>query len=65
MDGLQGRTALVTGASRGLGEGVARELAARGAAVMLLARDGDLAGTIAREILAAGGRADEIGRAHV
>jgi NAD(P)-dependent dehydrogenase (short-subunit alcohol dehydrogenase family) len=60
MDGLQGRTALVTGASRGLGEGVARELAARGAAVMLLARDGDLAGTIAREILAAGGRADAL-----
>jgi len=54
MKGLQGRTALVTGASRGLGEGVARKLAAQGAAVMLLARDGDLARTVATEIVAAG-----------
>ncbi len=35
--GLQGKIALVTGASRGLGEGVARALAKDGAAVMLLA----------------------------
>jgi NAD(P)-dependent dehydrogenase (short-subunit alcohol dehydrogenase family) len=47
---LQGKIALVTGASRGLGEGAARALAAAGARVMLLARDGDLAGKVAREI---------------
>src|SRR5690349_1612479 len=48
--GLNGKVALVTGASRGLGEGAARALAAQGARVMLLARDGDLAQKVAREI---------------
>jgi NAD(P)-dependent dehydrogenase (short-subunit alcohol dehydrogenase family) len=47
---LQGKIALVTGASRGLGEGAARALAAAGARVMLLARDGDLAQKVAGEI---------------
>jgi NAD(P)-dependent dehydrogenase (short-subunit alcohol dehydrogenase family) len=47
---LQGKIALVTGASRGLGEGAARALAAAGARVMLVARDGDLAENVAREI---------------
>lgn len=49
--------ALVTGASRGLGEGVARALAARGTAVMLLARDGGQVAEVAASIAAAGGRA--------
>jgi NAD(P)-dependent dehydrogenase (short-subunit alcohol dehydrogenase family) len=57
---LQGKIALVTGASRGLGEGAARALARQGAAVMLLARDGDLAGKVAREIAASGGRAEAL-----
>jgi len=47
---LNGKVALVTGASRGLGEGTARALAKKGAKVMLLARDGDLAQKVAREI---------------
>ena len=55
---LQGKLALVTGASRGLGEGAARALAAAGASVMLVARDGALAGSVAREIAAKGGRAE-------
>ena len=55
---LNGKVALVTGASRGLGEGTARALAKQGAKVMVLARDGDLAQTVAREIVAAGGRAE-------
>ncbi|HYD07293.1 MAG TPA: SDR family oxidoreductase [Reyranella sp.] len=54
---LQGKIALVTGASRGIGEGVARELARQGAKVMLLARNGDLAQKVAGEIAAAGGTA--------
>jgi NAD(P)-dependent dehydrogenase (short-subunit alcohol dehydrogenase family) len=59
MADLDGKVALVTGASRGLGEGAARELAARGAAVMLVARDGNLAGEIAASIAQAGaGRAE-------
>ncbi|XUM02168.1 SDR family oxidoreductase [Streptomyces venezuelae ATCC 10712] len=36
---LQGRTAVVTGAARGLGAGIARELAARGMRVALLGRE--------------------------
>ena len=55
---LKGKVALVTGASRGLGEGAARALAAAGAAVMLVARDGALAGRVAAEIAKAGGRAE-------
>ncbi len=48
--GLQGKIALVTGASRGLGEGAARALARAGARVMLVARDGALVQSVAREI---------------
>ena len=48
--GLNGKIALVTGASRGLGEGAARALAKEGAAVMLLARNGALVEKVAREI---------------
>src|SRR5512143_1185792 len=57
---LQGKIALVTGASRGLGEGAARALAREGAAVMLLARDGDLARKVAGEIVDAGGTAEAL-----
>ena len=38
---LQGQTALVTGAARGLGYAAARRLGADGARVALLDRDGD------------------------
>jgi 3-oxoacyl-[acyl-carrier protein] reductase len=57
---LKGKVALVTGASRGLGEGAARALGEAGAAVMLVARDGTLAGGVARDISAKGGRAEAI-----
>jgi 3-oxoacyl-[acyl-carrier protein] reductase len=57
---LQGKVALVTGASRGLGEGAARALAGAGGSVMLVARDGALAGGVARDIVAKGGRAEAL-----
>lgn len=41
MDNLQGKTALITGASSGLGEAYALELADRGAKVILVARRAD------------------------
>jgi len=54
---LAGRVAMVTGASRGIGRGIALELARAGASVAVTARRvGDLAGTV-REIEAAGSRA--------
>ena len=55
---LEGKVALVTGASRGLGEGAARALAAAGAKVMLVARDGALVAGVARQIADAGGTAE-------
>ncbi|MGW7441972.1 SDR family NAD(P)-dependent oxidoreductase [Kitasatospora sp. NPDC054795] len=49
-----GRTALVTGSSRGLGLLIARELARRGARVMLCARDADALGRAEQHLRADG-----------
>ncbi|MBA3611148.1 MAG: SDR family NAD(P)-dependent oxidoreductase, partial [Rubrobacter sp.] len=54
---LEGKIAMVTGASSGIGEATARELAARGASVVLAARDTEKLDRLAREILSSGGRA--------
>ena len=43
-------TALVTGANRGIGREVARQLAARGYSVLLSARDGEQAAVVAAEV---------------
>ncbi|MBW2500142.1 MAG: SDR family NAD(P)-dependent oxidoreductase [Deltaproteobacteria bacterium] len=51
------RTALITGASSGIGEASARALAAAGFEVALVARRGDLLERIAKEIEKSGGRA--------
>lgn len=54
---LEGRTALVTGASQGIGESIARLLAQQGARVVLAARNEEKLGSLAAAIEAAGGRA--------
>ena len=41
MSRLAGRTAIVTGAGQGVGEGIARRLAAEGANVVVAARRAD------------------------
>ncbi len=51
------KTVLITGASSGIGEGVARELARRGARVGLVARRADALAEVVRKIDATAGRA--------
>ncbi|MNF22390.1 Gluconate 5-dehydrogenase [compost metagenome] len=55
---LQGKVALVTGASRGLGRAMAMGLAEAGAHVVLAARDKQRLLSVAEEIKGQGGRAD-------
>jgi NAD(P)-dependent dehydrogenase (short-subunit alcohol dehydrogenase family) len=54
---LAGTTAVVTGASRGIGRAIAMRLAAAGADVALWARDKQALDEVAAEITAAGGKA--------
>ena len=54
---LNGKTALVTGASRGIGEAIARQLGAAGAHVLCAARGKQRVDEVAAAITAAGGQA--------
>jgi 3-oxoacyl-[acyl-carrier protein] reductase len=54
---LDGKTALVTGASQGIGEAIARLLARQGARVVVAARNEEKLEALAEEIGAAGGQA--------
>ncbi|MDR3473719.1 MAG: SDR family NAD(P)-dependent oxidoreductase [Devosia sp.] len=51
---LAGRIAVVTGAARGIGEAIARQLATSGAAVVIADRDGDLAMSVAAGLVETG-----------
>ncbi|MEU0194667.1 SDR family oxidoreductase [Streptomyces afghaniensis] len=54
---LQGRVSVITGASSGIGAATARALAARGARVVLAARNADKLNTLVTDIRDAGGTA--------
>jgi NAD(P)-dependent dehydrogenase (short-subunit alcohol dehydrogenase family) len=56
-DRLAGKTAIVTGAGRGIGAAIARIFAAEGAAVVVAEKDPQTGRSVAAEITAGGGRA--------
>ena len=60
MSELEGRAAVVTGASRGIGAAAARELARQGVSVVLAARTLAEIEAVAGEIVAGGGKAEAI-----
>jgi 3-oxoacyl-[acyl-carrier protein] reductase len=58
MSRFEGRVSIVTGASQGIGEVIARDLAAEGAAVVLVDVQPDKLEAVARSIVEAGGKAE-------
>ncbi len=60
MSGISGKVVAITGASSGIGEATALELAGRGAAVVLGARRADRLSALAERIRAEGGQAEAV-----
>lgn len=58
---LQGKVAMISGGSKGLGADLARRFAREGASVSICARHPEPAATVADEILSAGGRCMVVG----
>lgn len=60
MESLQDKVAIITGASKGIGKGIAVALAAQGASVVLAARNNAKLTEVADEITASGGKAQAV-----
>ena len=60
MRRFENKIALVTGASRGIGEAIAKRLASEGATVLAAARSADALGRVVGEIESAGGKASAL-----
>jgi 3-oxoacyl-[acyl-carrier protein] reductase len=60
MNRFTGKIALVTGASRGIGEAIAKRLASEGATVLVAARSVEALQRVVEEIEAAGGKASAL-----
>ncbi len=60
MESLNDKVAVVTGASKGIGKGIAIALAEQGCKVVLAARDGDKINQVVTEIAESGGFAEAV-----
>ncbi len=60
MSRFEGKVALVTGASRGIGEAISRRLASEGATVLAAARSSDALARVVADISKAGGKASAL-----
>jgi 3-oxoacyl-[acyl-carrier protein] reductase len=60
LKSIEGRSVIVTGASKGIGKGIATVFAAKGARVLLVARNIGAAEATANEIRAGGGKASAL-----
>jgi 3-oxoacyl-[acyl-carrier protein] reductase len=60
LTSISGRSVIVTGGSKGIGKGIARVFASKGARILLVGRDLDQAEAAAREVRATGGIANAL-----